>query len=394
MVKYYFLTRWVIGSLLVLVAGCSNTIIDQEPDMYTSSGSIAPYLQPSFDQYVDETRQWLDDTRVFHGAGYRVEMDVVSPYRLRPQNPNGQGILLVHGLGDSPYSFVDIAPYLARHGYLVQVMLLPGHGSRPADLMNPTNEDWRQAVEHQIYLLQKEVDTVWLGGFSTGTNLVTSYVVQSTEKVKGLILFSPAFVPKDPFASMAGFASHFVDWASLEKEQNYTRYDSLAMRGAALYYQSSIDVREAITKSNIDVPTILMVTETDELINAKAVYDLFTDHFRHPSSSLIWFGEQEYSDPRFVLFPMNIPDSNIQSGSHISVLYQDTNPLYGRRGLMRQCGGQQAGEVYRVDCAKMPTLSYSAWGLFDEDTISARLSWNPYFEPMMVRVLEFMSSDL
>ncbi|MFH0261032.1 hypothetical protein ACGRH2_11550 [Vibrio barjaei] len=88
---------------------------------------------------------------------------------------------------------------------------------------------------------------------------------------------------------------------------------------------------------------------------------------------------------------MKLPDSNIQSGSHISVLYRNDNILYGRRGWMRQCGGSQEGEVYMVDCAKMPTLSYSAWGLFDEDTISARLSWNPYFDPMMARVIEFMN---
>ncbi len=384
-------TGFFVFIIALVTVGCSNQIIQQEPEMYTSSGSIAPYTQSSFEQYVDETRAWLDETRVFHGAGYQVEMDVVSPYRLLPDNPNGEGILLVHGLGDSPYSFVDIAPYLAKHGYLVHVMLLPGHGSRPADLMNPTNEDWRLAVEHQVNLLRDDVDKIWLGGFSTGTNLVTEYALAHPKAIQGLVLFSPAFAPKDPLVSMASFARHFVDWVSLEKEQNFTRYDSLAMNGAALYYQTAVDVQDALKEKPFELPALLLVTETDELINSKVIYDLFKTRFRNENSSLIWFGEQNYSDSRFVQFSMKLPDSNIQSGSHISVLYRDDNILYGRRGWMRQCGGSQEGEVYMVDCAKMPTLSYSAWGLFDEDTISARLSWNPYFEPMMVRVIEFMA---
>ncbi|GAL21038.1 hypothetical protein JCM19235_313 [Vibrio maritimus] len=46
--------------------------------MYTVSGSIAPYSQSTFDAYVDDTYQWLDKTRVFHGAGYDAEMAAVS----------------------------------------------------------------------------------------------------------------------------------------------------------------------------------------------------------------------------------------------------------------------------------------------------------------------------
>ncbi|MGF1776265.1 alpha/beta hydrolase [Vibrio nomapromontoriensis] len=393
MVRRAFSGKWVIVVLFVLVlSGCSHRIIEANPQMYQSSGALAPYQQETFNQYAAQTRDWLDEYRVFHGAGYEREMDAVSPYKLEPKVPNGHGVLLVHGLGDSPYSFVDIAPYLAKQGYLVHVMLLPGHGSRPADLMNPSYEDWTTAVAHQVALLRQDVDSVWLGGFSTGTNLVTSYASTDGD-IKGLILFSPAFIPKDPFAGLAGFASHFVDWVSIEKEQNYSRYDSLAMDGAALYYQSAVNVQAQLESDALNVPAILMLAESDELIDAKGVYDLFKTRFSSPESELIWYGDRGYSDPRFVKFPMKLPEFYIQSGSHISVLYRPDNPLYGRAGLMRQCGDNQEGEIYKVDCPKMPTLTYAAWELFDNDTISARLSWNPYFEPTMKRVVEFMERN-
>ncbi|MFA0085652.1 alpha/beta hydrolase [Vibrio sp. 10N.261.51.F12] len=373
----------------VLISGCSNRVIDANPQMYERSYSLSPYRQATFSLYATETRDWLSTYRVFHGAGFDREMDAVSPYKLVPEVANGQGILLVHGLGDSPYSFVDIAPYLSAQGYLVHVMLLPGHGSRPADLMNPTYDDWVESVAHQVDLLRQEVDSVWLGGFSTGTNLVTSYAADRAD-INGLLLFSPAFKPKDPLAGLAGFASYFVDWVSVEKEQNYSRYDSLAMHGAALYYQSAVDVQKKLNADPLDVPAILMLAESDELVDAKGIYDLFKVRFSHQESELIWFGDRSYSDPRFVKFPMKLPEFYIQSGSHISVLYSASNPLYGRQGLMRQCGGSQEGEVYKVDCPKMPTLSHAAWDLFEDDTINARLSWNPYFEQTMQRVLSFM----
>lgn len=359
--------------------------------MYTTSGSIAPYSQSDFSQYVEQTTQWLDETRVFHGAGYDAEMKAVSPYRLIPSQPNGRGVLLVHGLGDSPYSFVDIAPVLAEQGYLVHVMLLPGHGSRPADLMLPDVNDWTNAVANQVALLKREVDEVWLAGFSTGTNLVTSYAAHHPDEVKGLVLFSPAFSPDDLVVRFAGAASVFVDWVNIAKEQNYTRYDSLAMHGAALYYQTTTQVKQDLNQHQLTVPALLMVTENDELIDTEAVYSLFRTEFVNPNSRLVWYGEKSYPDARVIQQTMDLSEQNIESGSHISVLYRADNPLYGERGLMRQCGGAQEGEVYTVDCVGMPTLTYTAWGLLKEDRVSARLSWNPYFDSMMERVIKFMA---
>jgi esterase/lipase len=376
----------------ISMTGCTNPIIEQEPEMYTTSGSLAPYSQSNFNQYIKQTAKWLDETRVFHGAGYDAEMKAVSPYRLIPNHPNGQGVLLVHGLGDSPYSFIDIAPVLAEQGYLVHVMLLPGHGSRPADLMLPNVKDWHEAVANQVTLLKRDVDEVWLAGFSTGTNLVTSYAAQNPKAVNGLVLFSPAFSPDDVIVRFAGTASVFVDWVNVAKEQNYTRYDSLAMHGAALYYQTTTQVELDLQQYQLEVPALLMVTENDELIDTEGVYSLFRTEFVNPNSRLVWYGEKSYPDARVIKRSMDLPKQKIESGSHISVLYRADNPLYGERGLMRQCGGAEEGEVYTVDCVGMPTLTYTAWGLLKEDRISARLSWNPYFDTMMERVVKFMKT--
>lgn len=69
---------------------------------------------------------------------------------------------MIHGLGDSPWTFTDLGKTLADQGYLVRTMLLPGHGTRPADMIGVTSEDWTKVVNEQVALLKKQYPKIWL----------------------------------------------------------------------------------------------------------------------------------------------------------------------------------------------------------------------------------------
>ncbi|WP_326901149.1 hypothetical protein P8F81_01970 [Kosakonia cowanii] len=47
----------------------------------------------------------------------------------------------------------------------MRTVLLDGHGTRPADLIGVSVDQWRQVVNEQAAILAKEVDSLWLGGF-------------------------------------------------------------------------------------------------------------------------------------------------------------------------------------------------------------------------------------
>lgn len=212
---------------LIGIFGCSH-----EPTVpaYQASGELPAYQQDNFERYQSDTQEWLASHRIFVSQDHQKEIELNSPTEYQPQQPNGQAVLLVHGLGDSPYSFHDIATYLAQQGYLVRTVLLPGHGSRVADLMLPSLEDWQEVVDHHTKLLQQEYDSVWLGGYSTGANLVTSQAIKD-DTISGLLLFSPAFQPKSSAVQFAELASYFVTWADQDPEDNMLRYNSLPMNG-------------------------------------------------------------------------------------------------------------------------------------------------------------------
>src|SRR5207245_7789636 len=80
---------------------------------------------------------------------------VVNPLRF-PKNwnrtyemvPDGEirgGVLLLHGLTDSPYSVRAEAELYAREGFYALALRVPGHGTIPGALTEARWEDWRAA---------------------------------------------------------------------------------------------------------------------------------------------------------------------------------------------------------------------------------------------------------
>lgn len=127
---------YVIGlTITALLIACS---IQPSDPIYQPSTYLPVFKQASFNEYISETKNWLTQNRVFLSENIVNEVEVNAPYEMRPRNKPQKGILLVHGLGDSPYSFTDISQTLKSEDILVRTILLPGHGSKPADLILPT----------------------------------------------------------------------------------------------------------------------------------------------------------------------------------------------------------------------------------------------------------------
>ncbi|EGA65520.1 alpha/beta hydrolase [Vibrio brasiliensis] len=376
-----------IVGITIVTFGCSSS----EPiAAYQKAQSLPSYQQQSFNQYVEETKQWLAENRVFITDDKQAELAQVLPKEYQPANPNGQGILLVHGLGDSPYSFVDVATHLASQGYLVRTILLPGHASKVGDLQLPTVEDWQGVVDHHIELLKKDTDGVWLGGYSTGANLVTTAALKD-DQIEGLLLFSPALQPHSSSVQFAEMASYFVTWADQDPEDNPLRYNSLPMNAAAVYYQTSADVRRQLEAHSYDKPVFMLLSEGDRVISTQFAIDTFASKMTNPANQLVWQGEQDLSEPRSTRFSMKLPTQHISNGSHMGLLFSPDNPNYGISGSQRICSNGQGEEAEKL-CPTQSDIWYSAWGYVEPGKVHARLTYNPYFEQSMNLLDKVMQS--
>lgn len=359
---------------LVALTGCQQR-----------SGEQPPLAQKSFAEYQQQTRDFVAAHRAFQTLDKASELRLNTPQEWSPAQHARKGILLIHGLGDGPGSFVDIAPELAKQGFLVRTVLLPGHGTRPADLLDVDVSQWRQVVREQADILAKDVDSLWLGGFSTGGNLALEYAM-AHDNVQGLLLFSPAFKSSTGYDFLAPTVALFRDWlrppSAVFPQQIATRYLRVPTNGFAQFWRTSASAQRLLARKPWTKPALLVLTSHDSVLNTRWILDQFDRRFTHPASRVIWYGTpppEAAKMPRLRVKTDYLPQDRISQFSHMSVLFSPRNPLYGRKGSVLLCANGQSEEAAKR-CLAGEEVWYSDWGLVEANKIHARLTWNPWFD--------------
>lgn len=377
---------WLLLICVVLLGGCASV-----------PAPSAPLGQASFAQYRDETRQWIAQRRAFtdtSDAARRNEIDWNGPQEWRPQGALRGGILLVHGLGDSPWSYADLGPWLASHGYLARTVLLPGHGTQPSDMLTTTLEEWQRVVDEQTAILQRDLvamstdpraTRLWLGGFSTGANLVTHHAY-GNPAITGLLLFSPAYKASTSLAWLTPIIRPIRPWLVTRPDMpalNAVRYLNTPTNGFAQFYYSSRTAIRDLEDRPFDRPVFMVLAEHDSVLDTPALLDLFHRRFPHPQSRLVWYGQLPDSpaaqDPRLHVRADHLPQYRISRFSHMGILFAQDNPLYGSNGSLRICWNGQTTDAFQ-QCQQGAPLWFSDWGYQEADKIHARLTFNPYLD--------------
>ncbi|MDQ8023030.1 MAG: alpha/beta hydrolase [Moraxellaceae bacterium] len=384
-----------VRSFLLVILACSLAACTTPGPSYSS-----------FDEYRTQTRQLIEQRRAFlakEGKGMQAELEWNSPQEWRPAGlaavsggaAPARGVLLVHGLGDSPWSFHDLGQRLAERGFLVRTVLLPGHGTRPDDLIAPGIADWRGLVREQVALLKRDLGgrghggQVWLGGFSTGANLVTEYALDD-DAIAGLLLFSPAFRSDTDIDWLAPWVAWARPWLRERDpnrpDQSPVRYLITPTNGFSLFWRSSYAVRSRLADKPFEKPALLVTTANDSVVDVGFTLQAFQQSFTHPASRLVWYGAlpQEVGadrapPPRVLVRTDRLPERRISQFSHMGLLFAPDNPLYGEAGSLRLCWNGQAPETV-PRCEAGETVWYSDWGYREDGKIHARLTYNPYFD--------------
>lgn len=164
-------------------------------------------------------------------------------FELPAANPVG-GVLLLHGLSDSPYSLRALGEAFNRQGYQVVGLRLPGNGTAPSGLKYATWEDMAAAVRIAMDHLAARVDggPVHIVGYSIGGALALDFALESLEGrtapvPASLVLVSPA-IGVSPVAALAGWKRRFsalpglggLAWLVVEREFDPYKYNSFATR--------------------------------------------------------------------------------------------------------------------------------------------------------------------
>lgn len=340
----------------------------------------------SFEIYRQQTVAMMREKRAFQTPDTETELGWNAPRQWDPSGAVKGGVLLVHGLGDSPWSFNDVGQRLADQGFLVRTVLLPGHGTRPEDMLDVRLEEWQRVVREQAQLLSREVPEVYLGGFSTGANLVLDYAYQHDD-IAGLLLFSPALRSDSIYAWLTPWIGWARPWLAapndgLRPMQTPVRYMNMPTNGFAQFYRSSVLAQDRLSERKYEKPVFVAIARHDSVVDTAYVLENFQQRFSHPASRLIWYGDlpaKAADNARIEVRKDYLPEYRISRFSHMGLLFAPGNPLYGVAGSQRICwNGQSTPDTAK--CMAGEPVWYSDWGYNEPGKIHARLTFNPYFE--------------
>lgn len=378
---------WAGLALLIAfgwLMGCQSV---QTPP-FKAANSVLPTNVMPFTDYQSAVKTWLAEHRQAVKFAVSDEVELNTPFECGQHA--SRGILLVHGLGDSPYFFRDISKPLCEQGFWVRTILLPGHGSQPGDMLNAEYRLWQSTVDFHVEAFSHQVSTLYLGGFSTGANLVT-VTASSREDIAGLLLFSPAMLPNFFVTRLAPWVTGLFPWPNVEPEDNPARYNSIAMQGFAAY-QGSVDaVQHVLDNHKLSVPYFAVLAEGDSVVDVQSVASQLTERFTSPQSQLLWMGANDTAPEIAKVQLLPLISERVLAASHMSMLFEPNNALYGPDGSVRICDNGQP-ETIEQQCpdASPGELWYGPWGQEGDGKIVTRLTFNPYFDDMMSSLQDFL----
>lgn len=102
-------------------------------------------------------------------------------------------VLMLHGFTATTVEVRPLSEYLHSLGYSVLAPLLPGHGTRPEDLIGIRWEDWYRVAESGYHKLAENGKKTFVAGESMG-GLLSLLLAANHAQIAGVILFAPALI--------------------------------------------------------------------------------------------------------------------------------------------------------------------------------------------------------
>lgn len=229
-------------------------------------------------------------------------------YELPVINANG-GVLLLHGMSDSPYSLRALGRSLHERGYWVVGLRLPGHGTVPSGMKSVRWQDMAAAVRLAFDHLAQNVGAgaVHIVGYSTGAPLALNLTLGAMDGdvspvPKSLVLISPAI----GVASVAALAKwqgrlavfpglEKAAWTGVEPEYDPFKYNSFTANAGDLVFRLTRHVAAAIEQRAAGGQiagfpmTLAFLSTVDATVSADAVIDNLFEHLAPDDHELILY---------------------------------------------------------------------------------------------------------
>jgi len=205
-----------------------------------------------------------------------------TPFLLKPNKPNGLGVLLIHGLLASPAELRGIAEALKGQGYYVLAIRIKGHGTSPYDLRKQSADDWYKSVQRGLKILNAYCESVIVIGFSTGGALALKLAAENRDRVVAVIAVAVPvkFVDKSfLFVPFLHGTNKLVNWMSSAEgvksfmenspEHKDINYRNVPVKSLYELRRLMDDVLEN-KLHKIEVPTLVIYADKDPIVDSES----------------------------------------------------------------------------------------------------------------------------
>ena len=230
-------------------------------------------------------------------------------FELVPDHIRG-GVLLLHGLTDSPYSLRRVGKLFEANGFYVLGLRLPGHGTTPGELSRVDWTDWvaasRIGARHVRERIGASLPFV-MAGYSNGGGLSVKYGLDALSDTSlplpdSLVLFSPEIgIAQAAAISNIGRVltglPYFAQfrWLSIEPEYDPYKYNSFPKNAADQAWKVTQSVQKGLLQARAKgqmarFPRVLtFLSWTDSTVDTTATVQHLFDQLEEPRSELVIF---------------------------------------------------------------------------------------------------------
>lgn len=401
LIKINILYLHFLNSILLMpiIGSCASA---PDSPLFRDSGTKLDFPYESelpFLSYLELTREYVLKNRVFlasNAEGKALELDRVVPFEQKlPEHCSDlkeHAALLLHGVLDTAFAMRDIALALSQNCIASRAMLLPGHGTRPAQMVRVTHEQWVAAANYGLNSLKNDYEKVSIIGFSLG-GLISLFTASNRRDVHRVIALSPALnVAYPALAWNTKWMRLFSDWIDIDPFVLPVRYSATSTNSIAEIYELSRLTQASLQQNGLEAPALMIQSRDEITIDPVANRDFFRQHMSD-KHHLIEYGNGEAEAPRHTIRSSYFPEQKIFNFSHVTLPYSPENDVFGINGSHRECGlniGIVDKELARVCMTNKENWKGEIGSAPEKYQPIQRLTFNPDFHRMSKDIVKWI----
>ncbi|MDR4505667.1 MAG: alpha/beta fold hydrolase [Candidatus Scalindua sp.] len=216
-------------------------------------------------------------------------------------------VLFVHGFAGGSNNFSDLPDRLAKLGWRVRVMRLPGHGTSPFDFEKKSADELIRAVRNELIHLKKQYKEVVIVGHSMGCAL--SAVAVKDVSVDKLVFGAPFFgirykkyyvLPVETWISLLNPVLRWIHKGTGNIKVNRTEakgkifsYQWFPLKGVKTLVEIGKKAKRDEILKAIQSPLLCFHSSQDEAASPKAAHEAFQAVASH-DKRLIWVNSSNH----------------------------------------------------------------------------------------------------